>query len=185
MSDNVAATPGVGVSLAFDEVSGVQYQRVKVNFGVDGAAADVTGAVGLPVSVLLGGAVVASANPFPVTALPATPIPSSPGLKTTEQLSRIAISCNSSGANTLLAGVSLQYVRIYAIIFTVASPVNVKLGDTTVTDFTGAMTFGVGGGLLLTQQGEPHFITAIGKGVNLNLSSAVQCSGVMWYQQGV
>ena len=38
MADNVDVTPGSGATIATDDVSGVQYQRVKIDVGGDGAA---------------------------------------------------------------------------------------------------------------------------------------------------
>lgn len=38
MADNVAVTPGTGATIATDDVSGVQYQRVKLDGGGDGAS---------------------------------------------------------------------------------------------------------------------------------------------------
>lgn len=50
MADNVAITAGAGTSIATDDVGGVQYQRVKVDVGGDGATVPVVGtAAGLPV----------------------------------------------------------------------------------------------------------------------------------------
>lgn len=40
MADNVVVTPGVGASIATDDVSSVHYQKVKQNYGVDGASAE-------------------------------------------------------------------------------------------------------------------------------------------------
>lgn len=51
MADNVDITPGSGATVATDDVSGVQYQRIKVAFGADGAAADVNTGNGFPVDV--------------------------------------------------------------------------------------------------------------------------------------
>src|SRR6185503_16381569 len=48
MADNVGYTPGVGASVAADEIGGVLYQRVKPVHGADGSATDTS-----------------SANPFP------------------------------------------------------------------------------------------------------------------------
>jgi hypothetical protein len=42
MADNTGITPGVGATIAADDVSGVLYQRMKPAFGVDGAAVDVS-----------------------------------------------------------------------------------------------------------------------------------------------
>lgn len=38
MSDNISITPGVGATVATDDVGGVQYQRVKVDPGIEGFA---------------------------------------------------------------------------------------------------------------------------------------------------
>ena len=50
MADNVQITPGSGANIATDDVGGVQYQRVKVNFGAEGQATDVSPANPLPVT---------------------------------------------------------------------------------------------------------------------------------------
>lgn len=41
MADNIAVTPGTGETIAFDDVSGVKYQRVKLDVGGDGASSPV------------------------------------------------------------------------------------------------------------------------------------------------
>lgn len=43
MADNVAVTPGSGVTLASDDIGGVQYPRVKLGLGADGSATDAPG----------------------------------------------------------------------------------------------------------------------------------------------
>lgn len=47
MADNVAITAGSGTTIASDDVGGVQYQRVKLALGADGAAADLAPGQGL------------------------------------------------------------------------------------------------------------------------------------------
>lgn len=49
MADNLTVTPGSGASIAFDDISGVLSQRVKVQHGADGSATDVSTASPLPV----------------------------------------------------------------------------------------------------------------------------------------
>lgn len=53
MADNVAVNEGSGttVAVAADEISGVKHQRVKVQFGADGSATDVSSAAPLPVTL--------------------------------------------------------------------------------------------------------------------------------------
>ena len=57
MPDNVGYTPGVGATVAADDIGGVLHQRVKIGVGSDGTAVDVS-----------------SANPMPITAPTALPI---------------------------------------------------------------------------------------------------------------
>lgn len=45
MGDNVQVTPGIGVTIATDDVGGVQYQRMKLDFGGDGLTVPVITAV--------------------------------------------------------------------------------------------------------------------------------------------
>lgn len=51
MADNVGYTPGVGATVAADDIGGVLHQRVKIGIGADGVAVDLS-----------------SANPMPITA---------------------------------------------------------------------------------------------------------------------
>lgn len=68
MADNVEITPGAGATIASDDVGGVQYQRIKVAFGTDGAAVDVSAANPWPVAPnVTRGVGVADANTQRVT----------------------------------------------------------------------------------------------------------------------
>jgi hypothetical protein len=51
MADNVGYTPGVGATVAADDIGGVLHQRVKVGIGADGTAVDVSDANPMPVAV--------------------------------------------------------------------------------------------------------------------------------------
>jgi hypothetical protein len=48
MADNVAITAGTGTNIATDDIGGVQYQRVKNGFGVDGSFTDVSSTNPMP-----------------------------------------------------------------------------------------------------------------------------------------
>jgi len=50
MADNIQVTQGTGTVMATDDISGVQYPRVKVSWGVDGSAVDASASNPLPVS---------------------------------------------------------------------------------------------------------------------------------------
>lgn len=155
MADDVAISAGVGTSIATDEIGGRHYQLVKLAFGVTDAASMVAGA---------------------------TPFPTQPGLKLTEQCTRALFTFSAAADNAIIAADAANKFRIYALMFTCAAPVAIKLGEGGPTYWTGPMTFGLGGGLLLTQQGEPHFMTsAINKSFLMNLSAVVVVSGTVWY----
>jgi hypothetical protein len=50
MADNLGYTPGVGATVATDDIGGVNYQRVKVVWGADGVANDASAAAPIPVA---------------------------------------------------------------------------------------------------------------------------------------
>jgi hypothetical protein len=50
MADNISVTQGSGTTVAADDVGGVLYQRVKVAYGVDGSATDVSTSNAFPVN---------------------------------------------------------------------------------------------------------------------------------------
>lgn len=168
--DDVSITAGIGTPIATELIGGRNIQLVKPVHGVAGAAVDVSLTTGLPVQ--------------PMTSPGATPFPVSPGLKLTESYTRLALSFNTINDNAILAAVAAQFIRIYGILLIPDSPVSVKFGENGATYYTGAMK--LTSGIMLLPQGEPYFIsTLVNKSFVINLSAAVQCSGVLWYQQGV
>lgn len=50
MADNIQVTQGSGTTMATDDVSGIQYPRVKVSVGADGSATDVSSSNPMPVA---------------------------------------------------------------------------------------------------------------------------------------
>jgi hypothetical protein len=50
MADNAAITAGAGTIIAADDIGGVLHQRVKIQYGEDGSATDVSTAAPLPIS---------------------------------------------------------------------------------------------------------------------------------------
>lgn len=60
MADNMNVQTGSGGPVATDEIGGVQYQRVKVNYGADGSATDVSSTTPLPVYESAGSAIKSS-----------------------------------------------------------------------------------------------------------------------------
>lgn len=63
MSDSIPLNPGTGgVNLAADEISAIHHQRVKVQFGVDGAATDVSAGDPMPVEIAASSASIADVD---------------------------------------------------------------------------------------------------------------------------
>ena len=56
MADNILVTPGVGATIAADEIAGALHQRVKISHGADGSATDVSTASPMPVTLANTGA---------------------------------------------------------------------------------------------------------------------------------
>lgn len=52
MADNVDITPGAGATVATDEVGGFHYQKIKIAFGANDSATNVTSVSGLPVEII-------------------------------------------------------------------------------------------------------------------------------------
>jgi hypothetical protein len=51
MADNIDVTPGTGKTVAADDIAGVMHQRVKIGYGADGAATDVSSSTPMPVVI--------------------------------------------------------------------------------------------------------------------------------------
>lgn len=90
------------------------------------------------------------------------------------------ISVSSSGDNTLLAAVSAKTNKIYRIMLTFASLVDVALKDDTTVLGTYQGVLGIV--MDMNTDGTPLFVnSAVNKAFNINLSSAVACKGTVWY----
>lgn len=76
MADNIQVTQGTGTVMATDDITGVQYPRVKISWGVDGSAVDAS-----------------ATNPLPVTS---AQLPSALGQTTMSASTSVAIASNQS-----------------------------------------------------------------------------------------
>lgn len=93
------------------------------------------------------------------------------------QLSSAVVSAASSGNNTLVTRV-VGTIKVYGVFFSCASSVVATLQNGTSTGVTGAMTLTT---FFLPVQAEPYFTTTSTNNFVLNLGSAVQCSGTIYY----
>jgi hypothetical protein len=93
------------------------------------------------------------------------------------------INISSSGDNTVIAGVSGKIIKIYRMLMLANSSASITFKDGASTSLTGPMLFGGSGGMVLDFQEEPWFTTSATNDFIVNLSSAVQVSGSIYYIQ--
>src|SRR5271170_937446 len=87
----------------------------------------------------------------------------------------VAINLNSSGNNTLVAGVAGKIIRVYRLFFIVTSSTSITFQDAS-TALTGPMAFAANGGMVLDFDTKPWFTVAKGDSWVLNSTNAVQVS---------
>ena len=99
-------------------------------------------------------------------------------------LASAAINASGAGDNALVAGVAGQTVRIWKIFLVCSAAVSLKFKDGAGADLTPALAMLANASIVLDVDGEPWFVTGAGNGFVLNLGSAVQVSGRVYYTQG-
>ena len=101
-------------------------------------------------------------------------------------LARAAVNAASSGDNTLVAAVSGAKIKVLEVVLVAASDVNVRFesgaGGTALTGVMSLLAAGDNALVLpLAQPGYHWFETVAGALLNLELSGAVQVSGLIVY----
>ena len=91
-------------------------------------------------------------------------------------ISQAPVSCSASGDNILVTR-AVGTIKVYGILLMPDSGVGMKFRNG-ATDLTGVMQVG---SLFLHTQYDPHFTTTGTNNFILNLSAAVQVSGVIYY----
>jgi hypothetical protein len=164
MADNFVANAGSGGStFASDDISSVQYPRVKPSWGADGSATDASVAAPLPVQ--------ASVESNQMTA---------GGTVVTPKFAAIAAS--SSGNNTLIAAVTSKKIRVLAVAFMANGTVNAKFqSGAGGTDLSGLFYMVANTGAALPYNPAGWFETASNTLLNLNLSAAIAVGGCITY----
>ncbi len=95
-----------------------------------------------------------------------------------------AINASASGDNTLVAAVSGSPITVWKAWFVNTAAVNFKFKDGAAIDFHPAAVLSGNGSVFFAYDGQPYFTTTLGNALILNLSGAVQCSGVVYYTLG-
>lgn len=195
MADNTTINSMAGGDVvASDEISGVKHQRVKVEWGADGAANDTSAANPMP--VVQTGALPAGSNNIGDVDVLTMPVAD----RTTDNMGValqtdalandttmltpkfVAISASSSGNNTVLASVSSKKIRVLACSLMATAAVNVKFqSGASGTDLTGLYYCAANGGFVLPFNPLGWFETAATTLLNLNLSAANAVGGCLTY----
>lgn len=108
-ADNVAITPGSGDTIAADDIGGAKHQRVKMEFGADGTATEVSAANSLPVivsSIQVGGANISASNPIPVQSTGTTTVAGTVTANAGTNLNTSTLALESGGNLATLASVT-------------------------------------------------------------------------------
>jgi hypothetical protein len=164
MADNFTANPGSGGStFASDDISSVQYPRVKPSWGADGSATDTSYAAPMPVSATLESSQMSNV-----------------GTILTPKFAAIALS--SSGNTTVVAAVTSKKIRVLSLWLVANGTVNVKFQTGTGgTDLTGLAYLVVNTGMVLPFNPAGWFETGSGVLLNANLSAAIAVGGSLSY----
>lgn len=101
---------------------------------------------------------------------------------TTAALTSAEIDFVATGANTLVAGVGGQTIRVFKLFLVVSAATNLTFRNG-ATDLTGAMSMAANGTIVLDFDGEPWFVTSAGSAFVLNQSGTAQVSGAIRYRQ--
>ena len=162
MADNVAITAGSGTTVATDDIGGgVQAQRVKPVWGVDGTGTDTQVAQPLPVQ----------------TTVESTQM-SNLGTIVTPKFASISVSSN--GDNSIVAAVTSKKIRVLSYVIVADAAVAAKFRSGT-TDLMGPASLAANGGIAAPFCPAGHFETAITTALNLNLASAIGVRGHLTY----
>lgn len=174
IADNVAITAGAGTSIATDDISGVQWQRVKIGHGQDGSATDVS-----------------SASPLPVTAPAATRTTHSisVGLETDALMSSLttltpkfftqSVTASSTDVS-VVAAVGGKKLRVVALVVQCGATATDVTFESSTTTRKHKVLAGANGGQVLDFNPVGWFETATGESLTITTSSGstTEISGV-------
>ena len=155
MADNTTYTEGSGITIATDDIGGVHHQRMKMEQGSDGTAADIA---------------------------PTSPMACRPGHPSTGYLTNAAISISGSGQQVLVSATASQTTRVFRLMLVFHSDSTATLQSAS-TNLTGAMQFRADDKLILDFDGEPWFVTASNEAFNVNLGSSITLTGFIQYEK--
>lgn len=93
-----------------------------------------------------------------------------------------AVSCAASGNNELVAAVAGKRLKLISALLVADGTVAVKFRSAS-TDLSGAMSLIVNSGFVIPESMVGWIVTSQGEPLNLNLSAAIQVSGMLVYEE--
>lgn len=157
MADGIAVTPGIGGTIATDDISGSHYQRIKLIHGSDGVnAGDV-----------------AALNPLPVGFSAGIDAP----------FSFAGPQFNTAGDKVLVAALALNYIRVYGVYIFVDAAQQLYLEDSALGALSGNIGLIAGGRIELPIIGRPYYKLGVGLGLSLHIATTAQTAGIVFYTQ--
>lgn len=142
MADNYQINQGTQTTMASDDISSVQYPRVKIAVGADGVGADWAGTIGT-VANLNNGTVRISVGTIANGTIDVLPI----GLRHADEFATV-ISSGTSTLGTIRAAVAGSAIYVTSLIVSVGSASNVEIASGgTSTPIIGTMFFSANGGV--------------------------------------
>lgn len=143
MADNaLVVNTGTALTMASDDVGGVQYPRMKVSIGADGNAADWTGNIPTGTITALAKGTISAGTIDAGTV-------STIGLKHADAFATV-ITTGTSDAGTIKAGVAGSAIFVTDLIISVGSASNVEIGNGgTANPLLGTLYFAANGGAVI------------------------------------
>ena len=155
MADNTTYTEGSGITIATDDIGGVHHQRIKMEQGSDGTAADIA---------------------------PTSPLACRPGHPSTGYLTNAVVDVTGTGDKTLVSATASQTTRVFRLFLVPDGTTNVVL-KTGSTALTGQIPLTPNQGFVLDFDGEPWFVTGANEAFIVNSSAAVNIDGFIQYEK--
>lgn len=94
---------------------------------------------------------------------------------------RAVVNASASGDNTVIAGVAGKSIYVYGFDLSLAQSTTFTLKSGASTSLTGPMTLNAYS--KSATYAPAYWVTNPGDNLVINLGSAIQCSGTIWYRQ--
>lgn len=173
MTDNVPITAGAGTNIASDDIGGVQYQRIKMTYGQDGSATDVSSVNPMPVS-----APAALRTTHSISVALQTDVLMAALVALTPKFFSTSVPASSSDFS-LVAAVTSKKIRVLALTSQCGATATDALFESGGTTRVHRIPAGANGGQILPFNPLGWFESAVGASLTVTTStgSATEISG--------